>query len=263
LYRKLREDMTEVETSALELKHFGQGIVSWSTRGQLGVESGIKATTGFQSFGYSQDELVSHFKEVLSSIDKAFEYTQTRVRSAKDVFKKGGHVTLNLRDQTIRLHYDNRRSIVEPSDFKGYDMSNNLFDSKPLVSTLVCSQLRFLSKLAFKLPYLKSTPVRSSSKSVYKSYLEVGVRNFIKGYLSEEPCFGLKGSEFKRYNDLMSFIYGFDQAKDIKLSKQSVSNLKRRKLIFRPVPRTKENLEFMEYVVSKLPYFDKDSFLKY
>ena len=43
----------------------------------------------------------------------------------------------------------------------------------------------------------------------YKSYLEVGVRNFIKGYLAEFPCFGLKGSEFKRYNDLISFIYGF------------------------------------------------------
>jgi hypothetical protein len=263
LYKDLRRDITDCETPALELKHSGKGIISWSTRGQLGIGSSIKATTGFQSFGYTKEELVSQFKEVLSSQEKEFEYTQSRLRGAKDVFKSGGHVTLNLRDQTVRLHYDNRRSIVEPKDFTGYDMSNNLFDSKPLESILVCSKLRFLSKLAFKIPYLKSSPTRGSSKTAYKTFLEVGIRNFIKGYFSLLPCFGLKGTEFKRYQDLIDFIYGFYQAKDVKLSKQSISQLKRRRLILRPVPKTKENLEFVEYVVSKLPYFDKTLFLKY
>jgi hypothetical protein len=50
--------------------------------------------------------MVSIFKDTLKSPlakAKKFEYTQSRIRSAKDVLKKGGYVTLNLRDKKIRL----------------------------------------------------------------------------------------------------------------------------------------------------------------
>jgi len=90
----------------------------------------------------------------------------------------------------------------------------------------------------------------------------LGVINFIKGYLAKVPCFGLKGTEFKRVNDLISFIYGFESAKELKLTNTSISNLKHRKIIFRPVPKTFENIAFTNYVKSKLPYFDESSFLK-
>jgi len=159
------------------------------------------------------------------------------------------------------LHYDNRRAKIEPKGFSGFDLSDILLDSKPLPTISASSKNRFISKIAYKLHFLKITPLRSSSKSVCKSYLEVGVRKFIKGYFSEEPFF-LKGTEFKRYNDLISFIKGFDLAKDVKISKQSVSQLKRRKLILRPVHHTRENLAFANYVESNLSYLDKASFLK-
>ena len=96
----------------------------------------------------------------------------------------------------------------------------------------------------------------------YKNYLEVGVINFIKGYLAKVPCLGLKGTEFKRVNDLISFIYGFEYAKELKLTNTSISNLKHRIITFRPVPKTVENIAFTNYVKSKLPYFDESSFLK-
>lgn len=57
---------------SLEIKHSGKGIVRWSTRGQLGVESKFKAATGFQSHGYDQSELVNHFQETLKSAEKYF-----------------------------------------------------------------------------------------------------------------------------------------------------------------------------------------------
>lgn len=45
-YRSLRKDLGGCD--ALEVKKEGLGILSWTTRGQLGIGSSIKATTGFK-----------------------------------------------------------------------------------------------------------------------------------------------------------------------------------------------------------------------
>lgn len=61
---------------------------------------------------------MSHFKNTLKSAEKKFfEYTQTSLRTAKDMFKKGGHVTPVLKDKKVRLYYDKRRKIIEPKNF--------------------------------------------------------------------------------------------------------------------------------------------------
>lgn len=231
----------------------------------MGIESNIKATTGFQSSGYEHKELVSIFKDCIGSEDKYFEFVQQRLRGAKDIYEKGGHVTKVLRDQIFRLFYDNRRQILESKDIekdKGndFDMSNKLLDSNPLNGTVECLRRRFLSKLPFVLPFNKNTSPRRDNK--YISYLEVSVRNFLKGYLAKEPRFGLKGDEFVCYREIISFIYGFESAKDIKVSKQSISNLKHRRIIFKPVLQTRETLEFASYVKQKLPHFCIDEFFK-
>ena len=263
--RQLRVSLSENVNNqiSLELKNTSKGVISWSTRGQLGLVKGIKATTGFQSMGYSTDEMASNFKNILATPEKSFEYTQFRIRSAKDVFKKGGHVTAVYRDQKVRMLYDNRRVILEKEDTgDSFDMSKLLLDSKPFQTKEECTHARFLSKFSATNPYLKRSVVKISSKSLYRNFLEIGVRNFVKGYLAKEPLFGLRGTEFRRYKDLIGFIYGFDQAKTINLSKQTVSNLKRRRLFLRPVPNTKVNVEFIAYIKSKIPYFEESLFLK-
>jgi len=58
------------DDSALEIKKGGKGergIISITTRVQLGKEAGIKAATGFQSKRYTLDELDFLFKEALKS----------------------------------------------------------------------------------------------------------------------------------------------------------------------------------------------------
>jgi hypothetical protein len=80
----------------------------------MGIESKIVATTGFQRSGYEQNELVKLFKETLSSTNKLFEYTSFALRSAKDIFEKGGHVVDVRKDQVFRLFHDGRRSMIEP-----------------------------------------------------------------------------------------------------------------------------------------------------
>jgi hypothetical protein len=67
----------------------------------------------------------------------------------------------------------------------------------------------------------------------------MGVRSFIKAFVAKQPCFGLLGTEFKTYNELIAFISEFDSTNannfkgkvKVKIKKQSISNLKHRKLI--------------------------------
>ena len=79
------------------------------------------------------------------------------------MLKKGGSVTLNLRDKKIRLLLYKCSVILESLGFNGFELSLNLFDSKPYPppSILECSRVRFISKFAYKQPYLKTSPVKS------------------------------------------------------------------------------------------------------
>lgn len=175
----------------------------------------------------------------MKSGEKIIEYTRKSLRSAKDIFNKGDHVTTILKDQTFRLLHDNRRSIVEDETFKNInrvDLSNTLMDSKPLKNINHWKTLRFGSKFPITNPFNKNNANRS--QTTYKTNIEVGVRNFIKGYYSKNETFGLKGNEFKYVKDIISFIYGRGSTKDIKISTSSVSKLKNRKLIWKPVPPT-------------------------
>src|SRR5258705_12253398 len=264
-YMEIRATLSGNST-ALEIKHSGKGIISWTTRGQLGIESKIKATTGFQSFGYSREELINFFKKVLGSKEKYFEYTQSSLRGANEIYKKGGHVTMTFKEQIFRLMYDNRRQIIDldPKNNLGlinsFDSSNILFDSMPLNSVLDCSRLRFISYIHRNSIYNKNTS--KSRGNAYKRSLEIAVKNFIKGYLSKDPLFGLKGNEFKNYKEILEFIHGYEPAKNIHLSSQSLSNLKHRKMILKPVVRKEETLGFINYVQTKIETFNEKDFFK-
>jgi hypothetical protein len=47
-YRNMRE-LLSGDPTALELKHEGTNLMSWTTRGQLSVEMKVKAITGLQT----------------------------------------------------------------------------------------------------------------------------------------------------------------------------------------------------------------------
>lgn len=103
-YMGLRKTLSG-NPESLELKHHGLGIISWSIRGQLGVGSSIKATTGFQIGWLRTTWIVTQFKETLKSSNKSFGYTRSSLRSAKDIFKKGAHVTRTLRDKKLESNH--------------------------------------------------------------------------------------------------------------------------------------------------------------
>jgi hypothetical protein len=167
---------------------------------------------------------------------------------------------MKYKDQIFRLLFDNRREIIEPFNFKSFDFSNCIFDSMPLYSIEECKRIRFISKIPRTSIYNKNTSKRS--RNVYKDFLELAVKNFIKGYLNIEPLFGLQGNEFKNYKELKEFILAYEPAKHIRISSQSISNLKHRKMIFKPVIKMKETLDFIEYVKTKIKSFNENDFFK-
>jgi hypothetical protein len=262
-YRKIR-DLLSGEKTCLELKSSGKGIISWTTRGQLGIDSRIKASTGFQSYGYEQKELVSKFISVLSSEDKYFEYIQNSLRGAVDIFKKGGHVTMVYRDQIFRLFYDNRREIIETDGCDSNDQSKTLLDSKPLGHVDACRKLRFISKVHRSTPYNRHQSAGKVVSNKYKNNLEIAVRTFLKGYLHLEPYFDLDAPnpKFKCYNDLIDFIKAYKPASRLSLSRQSISNLKNRKIMIKPVMRTPEAEEFVKYLKIEFASFNETKFFK-
>ena len=68
-FKELRGKLSG-KSKALELKNETEGLVSWATRGQLGLTSEIRATTGFQNRDYTQSQLV----EILGSKLKSFNH---------------------------------------------------------------------------------------------------------------------------------------------------------------------------------------------
>ena len=64
---------------------------------------------------------------------------------------------------------------------------------------------------------------------------------------------GFRGNELKYLKDLITFIYGTKSTKGIKLFVSSVSKLRNRKMIWKPVPPKIENIEFVEYIIFNYP----------
>jgi len=254
-FKKTREILSGDDTG-LELKSDGKGMIAWTTRGQLGIESKIVATTGFQRLIYNKPDLLDLFIETINSEDKRIEYVQSRLRSASDIYRKGGHVTMVYKDQIFRMHYDNRRLIVEPDDFKS--INDGLLNSLPLQDIDHAKNLRFISKLNKTKLYNKQTSAGSSNN--YSNFEDLAIRNFIKGLVAVPPLFNLDRSELDTYGKIIDFIKAYKPT--VKISEQSISNLKNRQIKWKSVPRSLRSEAFIDYVKTKFLEFDVESFFR-
>jgi len=137
LYKEMRRHLTTFDKSdieqddrALEIKTIEDtGIISCKTRCQIGFsEGGIMAATGFQTRNVEKKFLVEEFSRIITNDSecKTIDYVQTGLRSASDIYKKGGHLLMTFKDRAFNLDYDNKRCIV----FKD-DSDVSLFDSVP------------------------------------------------------------------------------------------------------------------------------------
>jgi hypothetical protein len=204
--------------------------------------------------------LVDLLKNTLETKSKSLTFIQSSLTSAKAIYKHGGHVTMQLRDQTFRLHFDNRRSISDGSfegSFEVERLKNSLLDSEPLENVDDCRNLRSLMKFSKQKSYNKLTSGSSNSK--YLNSLDVAVRTFLKGLMCIPPKYNLH-NDFECYNDIIDYLKSYDIK--IKVSKSNISRLKNRNMIFRSVPRTSDTLKFAEFLKLKYPDFDETSYFK-
>ena len=140
-------------------------------------------------------------------------------------------------------------------------MCGTLLESVPWGSITPYRRIRNLKETVNTPVFVKGAFTGGSGKK-YKSTIETSVRGFIKAALSDSDRFGIPKDQFQTYNDIIKFIRGHDAAKNVKLSKTSISNLKCRNAIARTVPRTDETEGFIKYVTKTITTFDIDRFFK-
>ncbi|KAI5850810.1 hypothetical protein GGS23DRAFT_591595 [Durotheca rogersii] len=134
LYRGIRGILTNIEgqetdVRGLEIKNEElTGLISWKTRGQLGfTDGGISAATGFQARFLEKAFLIKEFSRIMNdkNISNDFDFIQTSLRSAKDVYKYGHNVIIKYKDRRFSLDFDNKRCILEDSK------ESNFKDTRP------------------------------------------------------------------------------------------------------------------------------------
>ena len=254
-FKKIRAALSG-DNKALELKTNGNGIIAWSTRGQFGFESRIIATTGFQSRIYpSKQDLIELFLQTIKSEHKTIEYIQSRLRSATDIFKKGGHVTMQYRDQMFRMHFDNRRVLLWETTIPAN--CEMLLDSRPLANITEGENLRFISSMYKKKLYGKYTSMDNKANK-YTDTEEIAVRNFLKGLLTTPPMFNLKEDVFYTRREIIDFIQQYNPK--YKYTEIQLAKYKRRGISLLKTHKTKETEAFLKYVKAKFNDFDEESF---
>jgi len=77
-------------------------LISWSTRGQLGLgtENKVVAITGFQRKDYSMTELQTLLMKAFQEGNLNINYIHKSLLKAPILYY-GGHVTMNLREQIL------------------------------------------------------------------------------------------------------------------------------------------------------------------
>lgn len=235
----------------LELKNKGTGILSWKTRGQFSSDAKIFSITGLQrrSLGLETEQQEEYFKEILNSEEKRISYLASSLRSAVDIHKKGGHVSMVFKDQYYSFVYDNKRNILDNTCSQP-----SFHDSRPLVDIEQAKQFRFIASLNDKPNYHKHLEPNITKK--YKTTDEIAVRNFIKALFADE--LNLDSKKFKSYSEIAAFIKDYNK---FVISENYIANLKRRKNTRVKIKRTKEVSRFIEYVKSKFPDFDATGFV--
>ena len=193
-------------------------------------------------------------ESVMKTEEKVIEYTMSSLRSASEVYKQGGNVTMKHRDQLFRLHYDNRRVLDwETTIPPGVEM---LIDSQPIEGVKVGKSLRFISSLSKKNQFMRYNVSKVQSK--YKDEGEIAIRKFIKAVVSTPPQFNIPPASFSSNRSLLAFVKEYNPA--YKVSLEVISRYKRRGVKLGKIKRTKDALKFTSYVKSVIPSFNESQF---
>jgi hypothetical protein len=251
---KMARRLLSGQNTFLELKTSSKGIASWCTRGQLGLEinTNLKAMTGYQSKYHTHQELMDIVLKAFESGEKEIHYVQQSLRSGKDVFDDGGHVTPKLSEKVFRLNYDNRRAV----DLCEYDGLNNPSGSR-LLSTVphdnIDDALMYnLYASLSKSKYASNTGYPNLDSRV-KNYVELGLRQFVRGVTQKKFNVDIL-EHFPKYKQFIEYLGTLDLG--FKVQENYIAVQKRREFIPHIVPRTRDTIEFVSRINKRFPDLD-------
>lgn len=234
----------------LELKHIeNTGLISWSTRGQLGLEGKIRAMTGYQVTIQSQ-ELVEKVLDVMHG-DKTLPFVQFSLRSAKDIYQKGGNVTAKLQEKVLNMKHDNRRNVTELSE-----LNEGFFAiSLPHESIISCKKFRLISSLGSK-RFNVFYPSGSSKSTDNKNYLSLTKRMLVRALLNHPSLFGFDNTLTR--SEIVEFLAKYK----IVCRKDFVTKQKSLVFVKNSLPSTTAVLKVLECIQQDHPAFDKTIFIR-
>ena len=275
LYRFLRNLLTDgSDPRALELKTSNSTMFSWSVRGQLSPhvenQKGIVAMTGIQrkhplmkNLFYIADML----EESFNSVDKKLIYVQSSLRSAIDIYKKGGHVTGKFADRTFSVLFNNKRLIIDKNS-KGelIKSQGTLLDSKPLnrlEDFLLLDQKKDLVRVEKHVNDKAYNREIEKMRSKYTKYVDLGVRRFISVLCDK----GLDKKFFKNNQEIVDFIESYNESmtgfdfyssknevvkKQLIVKPRLISDIRNRGKTSKLLPdNVKELNDFIDFIVKK------------
>ena len=239
LYYETRAKLTGsgalLETKYIEPK----GVISWRTRGQLGLSGGIKALTGYQRH--------EPIEQTIDKVNKSFNgskqiaFIQTSLRSAKDIYQKGGHSTLILNERIFNLKYDNRREITVET--------NSYYETKPFTDRGICIQSRLISSFGSG-RYRMYSPI-SASQCKGDAYLNLTRRMLVRLLRTDHVFLGVKHQDFSRM-DICKILNEIG----LKTTLNFISKQKDARIILNSIPATPKTLECLRKLHVVFPSFD-------
>jgi len=174
-YKDIREKLSG-DDSALEIKTSVRGIMQWTTRGQLSLESipdeyknmiPITAATGYQK-SRIHEENVKIVQESLQNNNKVL-FLQTQLSGALDLYKTKDHVSMKSSQRVFKTVFDSKRIVIESS--------KTLLDTRAYLSV---SEALLQRSLMSNLKSKYSNEYSVSSINSSKSSIDETVKYFIR-----------------------------------------------------------------------------------
>ena len=241
-YFNTRKNLTGVGALLEQKYKETEGVISWRTRGQLGLSGDIKALTGYQ-----RNEPIERTIDIVNKSffgSKQIPFIQKSLRSAKEIFQSGGHCTLKLTERNFNLKYDNRRIVLE-SD-KEYH------ETRPYDEKTSCIQARLISNFG-SARYSLYSPI-SSTQCKGDAYLSL-LRRMLVRLLKNDS--GLIGVTLTR-GDIQKIL----KSVGLSCTLNFISKQKDKKFIYNSIPATLKTLKVLELFTIVFPSFEKRMLLR-
>ena len=209
----------------------------------MGLSGGIKALTGYQ-----RNEPIERTIDIVNKSffgSKQIPFIQKSLRSAKEIYREGGHCTLKLTERNFNLKFDNRRVVI-PSE-------QDYHDTKPHLEKTVCVQSRLISGFGTA-RYSMYSPV-SSSQCKGDAYLSLTRRMLVRLLKNDSSLIGV--TKVTRI-DIQKIL------KNIGLSctLNFISKQRNKKFIYNSIPITQKTLSVLEKFSVVFPTFEKRILLR-